>query len=77
MVDLKFMDFPGRWQHFSIPIAAFDESTFEEAVGFDSSSPRGGQAIHASDMSGRAGSRHRRPGPLHRGAKKVEIRVEV
>lgn len=33
MVDLKFMDFPGLWQHFSIPVAAFDESTFEEGGG--------------------------------------------
>ena len=50
MVDLKFMDFPGLWQHFSIPISAFDEATFEEGVGFDGSSIRGWQAIHASDM---------------------------
>ncbi|HEU5394103.1 MAG TPA: glutamine synthetase beta-grasp domain-containing protein, partial [Candidatus Methylomirabilis sp.] len=50
MVDLKFMDFPGLWQHFSIPSAAFNEATFEEGVGFDGSSIRGWQAIHASDM---------------------------
>jgi glutamine synthetase len=50
MVDLKFMDFPGMWQHFTIPVGALDESTFEEGVGFDGSSIRGWQAIHASDM---------------------------
>ena len=50
MVDLKFMDFPGLWQHFSIPIEALDESSFEEGIGFDGSSIRGWQAIHHSDM---------------------------
>ncbi|MBI5406830.1 MAG: type I glutamate--ammonia ligase [Nitrospirae bacterium] len=50
MVDLKFMDFPGLWQHFSIPISALDVSSFEEGVGFDGSSIRGWQAINNSDM---------------------------
>ncbi|MBI5756125.1 MAG: type I glutamate--ammonia ligase [Nitrospirae bacterium] len=50
MVDLKFMDFPGLWQHFSIPISALDVSSFEEGLGFDGSSIRGWQAIHHSDM---------------------------
>jgi len=50
MVDLKFMDFPGLWQHFSIPINALDVSSFEDGVGFDGSSIRGWQAIHNSDM---------------------------
>jgi glutamine synthetase len=50
MVDLKFMDFPGMWQHFTIPIGGLDEGTFEDGVGFDGSSIRGWQAIHASDM---------------------------
>ncbi|MEA3509329.1 MAG: type I glutamate--ammonia ligase, partial [candidate division NC10 bacterium] len=50
MVDLKFMDFPGMWQHFTIPIGRLEEETFEEGVGFDGSSIRGWQAIHASDM---------------------------
>lgn len=50
MVDLKFMDFPGLWQHFTIPISALDEETFEDGVGFDGSSIRGWQAIHVSDM---------------------------
>ncbi|MEE9137821.1 MAG: type I glutamate--ammonia ligase, partial [candidate division NC10 bacterium] len=50
MVDLKFMDFPGMWQHFTVPISHLDETMFEEGVGFDGSSIRGWQAIHASDM---------------------------
>jgi len=50
MVDLKFMDFPGMWQHFTVPIHQLEESSFEEGFGFDGSSIRGWQAIHASDM---------------------------
>jgi glutamine synthetase len=50
MVDLKFMDFPGLWQHFSVPVEELEESSFEEGYGFDGSSIRGWQAIHASDM---------------------------
>jgi glutamine synthetase len=50
MVDLRFMDFPGLWQHFSVPISELDESNFEEGYGFDGSSIRGWQPIHASDM---------------------------
>lgn len=50
MVDLKFLDFPGTWQHFSIPITELSESSFEEGFGFDGSSIRGWQPIHASDM---------------------------
>ena len=50
MVDLKFNDFPGTWQHFTVPISQVEESRFEEGFGFDGSSIRGWQAIHASDM---------------------------
>ncbi len=49
-VDLRFLDFIGTWQHFSIPAREFDASTFEEGLGFDGSSIRGWQSIHASDM---------------------------
>ena len=49
-LDLKFMDFPGMWQHFTLPIHHLQESCFEEGFGFDGSSIRGWQAIHASDM---------------------------
>lgn len=50
MVDLKFIDYPGVWQHLSIPISEFDEGFFERGQGFDGSSIRGWQPIHASDM---------------------------
>ncbi len=50
MVDLKFMDFVGTWQHFAVPIYELKEDNFEEGFGFDGSSIRGWQPIHASDM---------------------------
>jgi glutamine synthetase len=50
IVDLRFMDFPGLWQHFSIPAREVDEDTFESGLGFDGSSIRGWQAINESDM---------------------------
>jgi glutamine synthetase len=50
VVDLRFMDFPGLWQHFSIPARELEEDTFEQGVGFDGSSIRGWQAINESDM---------------------------
>ena len=50
IVDLRFTDFPGQWQHCSYPISEFDESIFENGLGFDGSSIRGWQEIHESDM---------------------------
>ncbi len=50
MVDIRFMDFPGMWQHFSVPIKELDEGSFEDGFGFDGSSIRGWQPINASDM---------------------------
>jgi glutamine synthetase len=50
MVDLKFMDFLGTWQHFSVPLHELTEGAFEDGFGFDGSSIRGWQPIHASDM---------------------------
>ncbi|MDP8256786.1 MAG: type I glutamate--ammonia ligase [Candidatus Alcyoniella australis] len=50
MVDLKFMDYPGMWQHFSVPLDQLSEDSFEDGFGFDGSSIRGWQPIHASDM---------------------------
>ena len=50
MVDLKFVDMPGTWQHFTIPAAMFDEDIFTEGVAFDGSSVRGFQKINESDM---------------------------
>jgi glutamine synthetase len=49
-VDLRFMDFPGLWQHFTIPVSKLDEDVFENGLGFDGSSIRGWQAINESDM---------------------------
>jgi glutamine synthetase len=49
-VDLKFLDFLGTWQHFSIPTSELNDDLFEEGSGFDGSSIRGWQPIHASDM---------------------------
>lgn len=50
IVDLRFVDFPGMKQHFSIPAAMFEEEMFEKGVGFDGSSIRGWQVINDSDM---------------------------
>jgi len=50
IVDLKFCDALGMWQHFSLPISKLKEESFKEGFGFDGSSIRGWQAIHESDM---------------------------
>src|SRR6201994_1183896 len=50
MVDLKFVDLPGAWQHMTLPLAALEESDFDSGLGFDGSSIRGFQEIHESDM---------------------------
>ena len=50
MVDLRFIDLPGMWQHTSVPIHRLDEDAFEDGFGFDGSSIRGFQPINASDM---------------------------
>ena len=50
VVDLRFMDFPGMWQHFSVPTNEIDEGVFESGLGFDGSSIRGWQVINESDM---------------------------
>ena len=50
VVDLRFMDFPGMWQHFTVPIGELTEGSFEDGFGFDGSSIRGWQPINASDM---------------------------
>lgn len=49
-IDFRFMDFPGLWQHFTIPVSKLDEDVFESGLGFDGSSIRGWQAINESDM---------------------------
>jgi len=56
IVDLKFNDLPGLWQHFSIPVSELYEaedpvkSIWQEGIGFDGSSIRGFQKIQESDM---------------------------
>ena len=50
ILDLRFADLPGLWQHVSYPISMLEESSFEEGFGFDGSSIRGWQAISESDM---------------------------
>src|SRR2546423_10648389 len=50
MVDLKFCDLLGTWQHVTLPLSALDESAFDDGLGFDASSVRGWQGIAESDM---------------------------
>src|SRR3972149_1809335 len=50
IVDLRFIDMPGLWQHFSLSAGELNEGLFEEGIGFDGSSIRGFQHIHESDM---------------------------
>jgi glutamine synthetase len=50
ILDLRFTDLPGIWQHVSFPIEELTEETFQEGFGFDASSIRGWASIHESDM---------------------------
>ncbi len=50
ILDLRFVDLPGVWQHVSFPIQELDEDSFKDGFGFDASSIRGWAAIHESDM---------------------------
>jgi glutamine synthetase len=50
MVDLKFCDLLGQWQHTSVPFHRLTEDAFEDGFGFDGSSIRGWKAINESDM---------------------------
>ncbi|MDE2890594.1 MAG: type I glutamate--ammonia ligase [Gemmatimonadota bacterium] len=50
IVDFRFTDYPGLWQHFSVPAEEVEEDTFEDGLGFDGSSMRGWQSIHESDL---------------------------
>lgn len=50
IVDLRFTDLFGMWQHFSIPATGLSDELFEEGIGFDGSSIRGFQSIDESDM---------------------------
>src|SRR5579864_8260773 len=50
ILDLRFIDVPGLWQHVSYPIGELDEGSFKDGFGFDASSIRGWASIHESDM---------------------------
>ncbi len=50
VVDVRFTDLPGTWQHFTVSMKEFREDAFEDGLGFDGSSIRGFQAINESDM---------------------------
>ena len=50
IIDLRFIDLPGLWQHFSIPVSELSEGIFSDGLGFDGSSIRGFQTIDESDM---------------------------
>src|SRR3982750_1925709 len=49
VVDVKFCDLPGTWQHFSIPAATLDEAMIREGLGFAGSPIRGFQAFKAEE----------------------------
>jgi glutamine synthetase len=49
-IDLRFVDLPGLWQHFTASAKEFTADAFEEGLGFDGSSIRGFQEIQESDM---------------------------
>lgn len=50
MVDFKFCDLFGQWQHMTVPASSVDESLLTDGLGFDGSSIRGWVGIHESDM---------------------------
>src|SRR5881275_889818 len=50
MVDVKFVDTFGTWQHFTLPFHELNEDSFSDGLGFDGSSIRGWKSIEASDM---------------------------
>jgi len=50
IVDLRFVDLPGVWQHFSLPAKDLSDDLFQDGIGFDGSSIRGFQQIQESDM---------------------------
>src|SRR5437879_165676 len=50
LVDFKFTDLPGTWQHFTTTLSEYSEDIFTDGLGFDGSSIRGWKVINASDM---------------------------
>ncbi len=68
MVDLKFVDLPGVWQHMTIPVSELTEDLFKDGSGLDGSSIRGWKAINNSDLLIGAGSCNGLLGSVYRGA---------
>ncbi len=68
IVDLRFIDLPGLWQHFSIPVSELSEGIFEDGLGFDGSSIRGFQTIDESDMLLIPDAEQRGDGSFHGGS---------
>jgi glutamine synthetase len=64
VVDLRFMDLPGQWQHFTIPADGLTEESFTDGFGIDASSVRGWRAIESSDMLVRPDARSAVVDPL-------------
>ena len=58
LVDFKFCDIPGTWQHFTTTLGEIEESTFKEGLGFDGSSIRGWKSINSDRKSTRLNSSH-------------------
>ncbi|MES2964588.1 MAG: type I glutamate--ammonia ligase [Bdellovibrionota bacterium] len=50
MVDYKFCDMVGMWQHLTVPLHQLSDDVFENGIAFDGSSIRGWRNIHESDM---------------------------
>jgi len=50
LIDFKFTDLLGTWQHFTTTLTEYNEEIFTDGLGFDGSSIRGWRAINASDM---------------------------
>src|ERR1700747_2482095 len=50
LIDFKFTDLLGTWQHFTTTLTEYGEDIFTDGLGFDGSSIRGWRVIHASDM---------------------------
>ncbi len=65
-VDLRFMDFPGLWQHFTIPVNKLDEDVFEDGLGFDGSQHPRLAGDQRERHARRAAARDRRSRSVHR-----------
>src|ERR1700681_2246242 len=50
VVDVRFIDLPGTWQHFSLPIGELEVDSLTDGLGFDGSGIRGFQSIDESDI---------------------------